>query len=89
MGTAELRNYLRQHAAPVVPGAGLVTRLLEVENSFFKAQLTFEKKYGVWACVKAQEPLSWAAGQPPGAIHLALLKMGAEYHFGPVIQNLI
>lgn len=56
-------------------------RTLWVQTDYFTAGAIWQKLYGVWSCKKAAPILAWMYRKTPAEVHLALLKMGADFQW--------
>ncbi len=57
----------------------VITKVLVVDDEGEKFSATWQLKWGVWSCVKADHRLRWMMGKSQGQVHLTLIKMGLGY----------
>ncbi len=55
--------------------------LLEVKTEYFSASAVWRKVYGVWHCHSADPVIRWMKGMNQDTVKVALLQMGAEFHW--------
>lgn len=57
------------------------SRILVVSTEFFESESLWEKISGIWSCVKSGPSLRWMKGMNADSAKIALLKMGASWHW--------